>query len=146
MRWERKYLIPVCSAWVKGEKIPAQRLTTGELVFVAENVPALGESRFTIQKGKAAIAGTSISAAGIENNLYKINIDEATGTIAGIVKKATNRKLVDQAGFNKYIYLPGDSVDKMVTARNAKVTVKENGPVLISTVLPYPAWMPPCFR
>jgi alpha-mannosidase len=62
-------------------------------------------------------------------------MDPATGTIASIEKTGSNRKLVDSAGFNKYIYLPGDAVDKMVTASNAKVTIKENGTVLKSLLV-----------
>jgi alpha-mannosidase len=117
----------------KGEKIPAQRLASGELVFVAENVPALGKSRFVIAKGKAlAQTNATASTTVIENNLYKIVIDAATGTIASLEKKTVNRKLVDSVGFNQYLYLPGDSLEKMVTAQHAKVVVKENGPVLTS--------------
>ncbi|MBO9562934.1 MAG: glycoside hydrolase [Niastella sp.] len=144
LSWPRTDLVTVTAAMSKtgdivvnekGEKVPAQRLSTGELVFVAENVPALGKSRFTIQKGKAAAISAPSSAAAIENDLYKINIDKATGTIERIEKKGSNRKLVDGAGFNKYIYLPGDSVSKMVTARNAKITIKEIGPVLMSLLI-----------
>lgn len=145
LSWPRTDLVSVPAAMSKagdmvinekGEKIPSQRLSTGELVFVAADIPALGKSRYTIQKGKGATA-TSLSAspAVVENSLYKIVMDPATGTIAGIEKKSSNRKLVEGVGFNKYIYLPGDSVEKQVTAHNAKITVKEQGPVLVSLLV-----------
>jgi alpha-mannosidase len=117
----------------QGKKIPSQRLSSGELVFVAQNVPALGKSRFTIKKGKVTanpVTGTAPTV--IENSLYKITADPATGTITSLEKKATHRQLVDSAGFNKYMYLPDDVVEKMETSRNASITLKENGPVLVS--------------
>lgn len=120
----------------KGEQVAAQRLSTGELVFVARDVPALGKSRFSIRKGKAAPAATmTVTTTMLENSLYKITMDPATGTIAGIQKKNSNRILAEGTGFNKYIYLPGDSLEKQVTAHNASIIVKENGPVLVSLLV-----------
>jgi alpha-mannosidase len=145
LSWARTGLVTVAADMSKagnivvneqGVKIPAQRLSTGELVFVAPNIPALGKSRFIIQKGSAATAANNNnSTTTIENSLYKIVVDPATGTIASLEKKGINHKLVDSAGFNQYIYLPGDSLAKMKTAGNIKITLKENGSVLTSLLV-----------
>src|SRR5690606_37071130 len=40
----------------RGRKIPSQRLTTGELAFVASGVPALGKSTYTIRQGRPYVS------------------------------------------------------------------------------------------
>ena len=40
-----------------GEPVPSQRLSTGELAFLAKDVPALAGRRYTIAAGKATSTG-----------------------------------------------------------------------------------------
>jgi len=120
----------------KGNKIPSQRLSTGELAFVADNIPALGKRRYSIQKGKPfSKQGATINTNSLSNGIYTIKIDPATGTISQLEKNGFHRNLVDPAGFNKYIYLPGDSLEKEVTSTDPKITIKENGPLVVSLLI-----------
>lgn len=118
-----------------GKIIPSQRLSTGELLFIAKDIPQFSKKSYTIHAGQAQNSGPlKISKASLENDLYKIDIDEHSGDISRIVKKSDHGEivLVDSSGFNKYIYLPGDSLQKMQSSSEPMITIKENGPLLVS--------------
>lgn len=116
----------------KGEVVPSQRLSTGELVFVAAGIPPMSKKRFFIRSGSIPMRSV-LSANGltIESDLYRIKLDSATGYIEHIEKKGYSWQPVGK-DFNKYIYLPGDSLDKILSAKNASIRIKEQGPVVVS--------------
>jgi alpha-mannosidase len=121
-----------------GKKIPSQRLSSGELAFVATGVPELGKSTYTINAGKAFEQGTSkITEAGLSNGVYTVKVDQQTGDIDKIIKSQNGKSsvLVDSAGFNKYLYMPGDSLQKIQTSSAAKISIKEKGPLVVSLLI-----------
>ncbi|WP_214072340.1 glycoside hydrolase family 38 C-terminal domain-containing protein [Mucilaginibacter sp. dw_454] len=120
---------------VMGKPVPSQRLSTGELAFVATGVPAFGKKTYTVSAGKAFAAGFArISESGLSNGVYAIKIDPQTGDIDHIVKTQADKDLilVDSAGFNQYTYMPGDSLQKIESTSGATISIKENGPLVVS--------------
>lgn len=144
LAWSRTDIVYVPAALSKagdlvknssGEIISSQRLSSGELAFVASNVPQFGKATYSINHGKAFSNGkATISLSGLTNGIYSISIDGKTGDISKLVKtySAKQQALVDSSGFNKYIYMPGDSIQRQQTSTGAVITIKEKGPLLVS--------------
>lgn len=121
-----------------GKAVPSQRLSTGELAFVATGVPAFGKKTYSISAGKAWTKGSArISESGLSNGIYSIKVDKQTGDIDKIAKTQNGKELVlvDSAGFNKYTYMPGDSLQKIESTSGASITIKENGPLVVSLLV-----------
>lgn len=124
---------------IRGNKIASQRLSTGELVFMAKGIAAFAKSRYTVNPGKAYSAGTSVKIASntITNDIYTIELDNKTGTIKKLIGLTSKRNFVvqDSVSFNQYLYLLGDSLKNLQTSDNAQITLKEEGPLVASLLI-----------
>jgi len=143
--WPRTDVVYVSAALSKtgdlvkdatGKKIPSQRLSTGELAFVAAAVPQMGKSTFTINPGKAYSNNTKAGATlnTLSNGVYTVVLDKANGDIKKLIKN--NRNYVsDTAGLNSYMYMPGDSFKNLQGSSNARISIKEKGPLVVSLLV-----------
>src|SRR5262249_46013532 len=125
-----------------GRPVPSQRLSTGELVFLASNVPALAAKRFrfvvpptatttttttattaTIDGVAADEAGASVSAGG-----FSVALDPATGAIRSITGVGLS------GAANQYLYQAGrqPGPEQTSTPANVRITVGERGPLVAS--------------
>ena len=123
-----------------GEKVPSQRLSTGELVFLANHVPALGSKRFTIHKGKPYQKGnTSIKENRISNGIITVEINPRTGAISNLKLVESDQNFVDGStlsGLNDYVYVEGrDPQSKKYIAESIKIYPKENGRLVSSIII-----------
>lgn len=121
-----------------GKAIPSQRLSSGELAFVATAVPAFGKKTYSISAGKAlAVGSAKISESGLSNGVYAVEVDKQTGDIDHITKTQGGKELVlvDTAGFNKYTYMPGDSLQKIESTSDASISIKEKGPLVVGLLV-----------
>ncbi len=117
-----------------GQPVPSQRLSTGELVFLARAVPPFGAKRFTIQAGPPAAGGkATVSGVTLTTPLLTVKLDEATGDVVSLRSAAIDGELAD-GQINNYLYLPGGNVKNVKPSGPAKVTVKEAGPLVVSLV------------
>ncbi len=146
--WPRTDLVVLPADWKRpgdrvladnGAAVPSQRLTTGELAFVAKDVPALGSAAFTIEAGDAApegdarAEGTVLSAGGLT-----IEVDPASGAIVRLGSGISGANLVDTSkgfGLNDYLYVAGRDPAAPQRAHGTSVTVKEAGPLLASLLV-----------
>jgi alpha-mannosidase len=120
---------------INGKRIPSQRLTTGELAFIATDVPQMGKSVYSINKGKAFVANrASATLNSLENGVYTVELDNTTGDIKKLIKNKRNY-VSDTAGLNHYTYLPGDSLQNMRGVSNVRISVKEKGPLVVSLLV-----------
>jgi len=117
-----------------GQPLPSQRLSTGELVFLARDVPPFGAKRFTISAG-APLAGGNATVSGntLSTPVLTVKLDEKTGAIISLRAKELDAEFVD-GQINNYIYLPGADVVNAQPSGPAKISVKENGPLVVSLV------------
>ncbi len=125
-----------------GRDVRSQRLSTGELAVLAQDVPAFGAKRLIIQKGQAwAPAGAGAAeAAGntLANDKLRVIVDRASGAISSLVWKERNIELVDgrrDMGLNDYFYVPGYDPKRAVRNTQPRVTVKERGPLVASLLI-----------
>ena len=115
-----------------GKPVASQRLTTGELVFLARDVPAFGTKRFLITAtpapsgGQARATGNSLATP-----MIRIKLDPGTGDIVSLVRDGIASDFA-KGKINNYIYLPGGGVKDAVPAGEASIKVRESGPLLAS--------------
>lgn len=119
----------------KSQPVPSQRLSTGELVFLAGNVPAMGSSRYVIGPGDPFAGGPQARVRGsvVENGRVRVRVDETTGAIVEFTARGMEDNLVDTASghaINDYLYLPGDDLRNLQTNGKVTLRVKEAGPLV----------------
>ena len=118
----------------KGNEVPSQRLSTGELAFLASDVPTLGSRHYRVTKGVSSLTnGCKINANTIENQLIKITIDPSSGNITRLTDLKTGRNFADDkvnGGLNAFRWLPAN-VDAPRADSNIVLTVVETGPLVV---------------
>ena len=76
-----------------------------DLVFAAVKVPALGYRTYRLQprSGQPVFPRAVTAAAGaLENEWYRLELDERTGCVASLIDKETGRELVDPAAAHPF--------------------------------------------
>ena len=123
-----------------GHPVTSQRLSTGELVFWAKDVPPFGAKRFKISPG-AAYSGeekATANQATLDSGVVRVRVDEMTGGIAELTDKDTGGNLVDTSGgeeLNEYLYLPGDDLKNLETNGPVQIIASDKGPLVASLVI-----------
>ena len=118
----------------QGKPVPSQRLSTGELVFLARDIPPFGARRFTISEGAAATSAEArIKGTTLSTSRLSVTLDEKTGDIVSLRRAGQDTEFAD-GQVNNYLYLPGAEVAKVEHNGPAKVRVLESGPLVVSLV------------
>jgi hypothetical protein len=146
--WKRSDVVTIPASvktdgdFVTGEdgiETASQRLTTGELVFIARDVPALGSKKFTFSLISKNTIDNTISVinknngdknSSIENSLFKISVDSTAGTFS-INNKKEN---FNYRELNSFIHTGRKAVNPVSNGK-AVVTLKEDGPVTTSLLV-----------
>lgn len=122
----------------KGSEVPGQLLSTGELAFVARDIPAFGARKYSFKKGTSAPFGdVKVSETKISNEKIAVELDKKSGLIKSITKASNNRQYIDEGdtlGFNAYWY-SGNILEDLSHNHSPKFTIKENGPLLSSIIV-----------
>ena len=129
-----------------GHVVAAQRLSTGELAFVAKGVPPFAARRYVIVKAAASRGGQSgeahggiqrgevqAGAASLDNGLLHVVIDQRTGAIKSLRARSVDNDFVDSAAgeyLNDYLFLQGNKLADLQRNGPVTISVKEKGPVL----------------
>lgn len=122
-----------------GDIMPSQRLSSGELAFIARDVPPFGGRRFTLEAGATKAAGAArAEGAALADSSLAVKLDPLSGAIASLRAGGLDHEFVDagaELGLNGYLYLPGGNVKDAQPNGPAKITVKENGPLVASLLV-----------
>jgi alpha-mannosidase len=122
-----------------GNRVPSQRLSTGELAFLAKDIPPLGAQRFTITAGPASVVSTTLRAGNLElaNDWFTIKLDPKTGGITEWENKDHPGNLIDNhhANLNDYAYVLGGGLTNVQSSATPRITVKESGPLVASLLV-----------
>jgi alpha-mannosidase len=120
----------------RGQTVPSQRLSTGELAVLVRDVPPLSAARLTLKRGRATPQGTAKASRGtVENGAFAVSVNPTTGAIDSLRWKAQDVQLVDattKAGLNQYLYVPGRNPEHALTLANVSLHVREAGPLVAS--------------
>lgn len=112
-----------------GNEVLAQRLSTGELVFLANETPAFGTTHYTVVEGDCTLAGNnSVTASEIYNGALRVGIDQASGDITSLSLDGSDYNYIG-SGANRFVWLPGN-VDEPRADKVLSVEVTENGPLV----------------
>jgi hypothetical protein len=135
----------------RGALVPSQRMVTGELAFLAHDIPPLGSRRFRVVRGAAPGAqpddeGEPPQAEAeprIETSQLSLVMDPGTGSITSLIPRNSGRELVSQAqhdsggiplgaGLNEYLYVSSRYPDSVTGAVPLDVIWKDRGPLIFS--------------
>lgn len=131
-----------------GRPVPSQRLRSGELVFLAREVPPLAARRYTIgpgaphREGRARAEGNTL-----ENDRLQVVLDPRTGGLVELRAAGLEGNLVDPAAghaLNDYLYFNGDDPATARGSGPVRLRVGEPGPLVASLVVESEA--PGCHR
>ena len=120
-----------------GASLPSQRLSTGELAFVALDVPAFGSARFHLSKAKAQVPAKHVTFTEgvLENGIVRVKIDPVSGNLVELTLHGKTENLVDRnkgEGANEYLFLEGSDVSQVQQSGTATIHVEEMGPLVVS--------------
>jgi alpha-mannosidase len=118
--------------------VPSQRLSTGELAFLAENVPALGSASFHLSTGAPHVPAKRVTVLDgvLDNGVVRAKVDSKNGNIVEFISRRNTHNLVDTSldeAVNKYLYLEGKDTSKVSTSEPARIAIEEPGP-LVATI------------
>ncbi len=118
----------------QGKEVLAQRLSSGELAFLAAAVPAFGARHYRVVPGACTLPGKcKADAALLANGALQIALDPKSGNVVSLVQQATNRNFADakvDGGLNAFRWMPGDS-DNAQPDTNIAITAVESGPLVV---------------
>jgi alpha-mannosidase len=122
-----------------GQQAPSQRLKTGELAFLAKNVPALAGQRYTITAGRAPTEGNAkAEKTTLRSPAVVLRVAADSGVIESLRSPRIDAELCDAksgVGINRYYYVLGHDVKGATQSGAAKITVKEAGPLVASLLV-----------
>jgi hypothetical protein len=120
----------------KGRPVTSQRLSTGDLVFMASEVPAFGSKNYFPDKAADALSGKKMAdRTTLDNGVVRISLEKTTGDIISI-KDAGGNEYVngkDSCNINSFRYLKKSGVSTGPSA--VKFTITENGPLVASILV-----------
>jgi alpha-mannosidase len=118
----------------QGREVPAQRLSSGELTFLASDVPSFGSRHYRVVPGKCSInKGCRLNGTTMENENLRISIDPRTGNITELWDLATGHNFAlaaSEDGLNVFRWLPGDGGNAQPD-KNPIISVIESGPLVV---------------
>lgn len=118
-----------------GNEVLSQHLSSGELAFLASDIPALGSKQYQLKKkadkgGKSNFEGINQ----LDNGRVNVKIDPLSGDVVSLLLDGV--EYVDgrsSSAINSYRYLHADDTPGRATrASNCQVVCKENGPLIYS--------------
>jgi alpha-mannosidase len=116
------------------KEVLSQRLSTGELAFLASDVPAFGSRHYRVVAGKCLLTeGCKLDKTTLNNQKLSVTIDPVSGNITQLVDLATERNFVDvrvNGGLNAFRWMPGDS-DNALADTNISISTVESGPLVV---------------
>jgi alpha-mannosidase len=122
-----------------GKPVLSQRLTSGELVFVARKVSPFGASRFRVEPGSCVLKGNAkAEATRLISSDFFLRIDELTGNIQYLYSRLVGRELVNSNAptqLNQYFYLPDSDTRGAQSSGPPRIRIKENGPLVASLLI-----------
>jgi alpha-mannosidase len=122
-----------------GNKKPLQKLSDGNYVFIANDVPALGSATYEISNDAPGSAASqfTVTENSVSNGKIGFSWDKINGSITGLNADTNFNYAGDfnNQGLNSYWYVPGMDPSAALTNGNVKIKVIENGPVVTTVAI-----------
>jgi hypothetical protein len=140
LSWERTGIVTLTSEMSKGfssvtnvdgKPVKAQKLSSGELIFKAENVPAFGSKKYKLSKMQSKQESSFVQNNVLDNGIVRVEISRQTGDVTSL--KLGDTEFVDNnsnCAVNSFRYLEADdSPEKASSVKNVKISIEEDGPL-----------------
>ena len=120
-----------------GVAVASQRLSTGELAILAQDVPPFGSARFHLSNAKAHAPRKHVSIKNgiLENGIVRARVDASTGNLVELALHGSANNLVDASSgeaVNEYLFLEGKDLSKIRSSGAARLVIEEQGPLVAS--------------
>jgi len=124
----------------RGRPVPSQRLASGELAFLATDVPPLAGRRYALAAGAAhrELLGASVNGLTLDNGLLQLKVDDRTGGVKELHARSIEGNLVDPSSghlVNDYLYLQGDDAAGVRGSGSVTIKPRDNGPLVASLAI-----------
>lgn len=122
-----------------GLPLASQRLRSGDLVFLAEDLPPLAGRRYTISAGAPhTVRRATAAGARLDSGRVRVAVDPVTGGIIELTAQGCEGNFADTRGgesLNDYRYFMG--ADPATAQRNGpvRISVGEPGPLVASLLV-----------
>ena len=146
--WPRTDLVVLPKEWnlaggmikdADSQWVHSQRLSTGELAFLADDIPAFAAKRFTFHAGQIRKSdGAGAKGTKLNNGRIALTVDEKTGAILSLKWTKLKADLVNRKnglGLNDYFYVAGRNPKEPQRSGPVKISVKEHGPLVASLLI-----------
>jgi hypothetical protein len=146
--WERSDLVTLPKAQSlsgdvvkdeRGNSMPSQRLTNGDLAFLARNVPALGAKRYTLHAGVPSFrSNLTIEGFTVRDDNLEVVVDRTSGSLRHVKTIVPPIDYVDTtqgSGLNEYFYVSGLDAREALKSGTPSIAIKERGPLVASFVV-----------
>jgi alpha-mannosidase len=119
----------------QGASVPSQRLSTGELAFLAENVPPLGSTSFHLSAAAPHVPAKRVTVLDgvLDNGIVRAKVDSKSGNIVELTSNKSARNLVDTSrdeAINQYLFLEGKDTSKVSTSGPVHIAIEDAGPLV----------------
>src|SRR5260370_418205 len=109
-----------------GASVPSQRLSTGELAFLAENVPPLGSASFHLSAAAPHVPVKRVTVLDgiLDNGIVRAKVDGKSGNIVELTSNESARNLVETSrdeAINQYLFLEGKDTSKESTSGPVRI-------------------------
>lgn len=121
-----------------GKPMPCQRLSSGELAVLVEDLAPFSARRVRVEPGAAhGKSGLRFEGNTLENEFLVLSVNSDTGDIVSLKTKRDGVELVDRAhgGLNQYLYVRGADPAKAQPISHVRVRVKESGNLVVSLLV-----------
>ncbi len=122
-----------------GRAVKSQRLSTGELAFLAKDIEPFSAKRFTLHSTRIRTSGNAKAQdTKLSNKRITLEVDEKTGAIKSLKWKGNNTELVNHKsnlGLNDYFYVAGRDPKDPQRNGPVQIRVKEQGPLVASLLI-----------
>ena len=117
-----------------GHAAPSQRLASGELALLVEELPPFSARRYSVGPAAGVKRGAALAGAtGLTNEFLTIQLDPHTGAVCALRFKGHTENLVNAASgtaLNDYFYLPGAELKNLLRNAAPRITVLDAGPLV----------------
>lgn len=125
-----------------GKTITSQKLSDGRIIFISDEIPAFSSLRYQLFQYNVTPHSDLVSDhTSIENDIYRITLDENSAVVKALIWKEKNINLVSEgkfSGLNEYIYVEGRNPKDQSSLNDAMIVMEENGDVITSLKAIYP--------
>jgi alpha-mannosidase len=146
--WSRTQVVTVskeltaagdCVRDANGELVTSQRLASGELAFLAVDVPAMSYRRYFVSANDPLTAGDATATLhSVENAILAARLEPSTGNVRELVLKSDGHDFVadNSTGLNEYLYVEGNKFDQPGKASlSPGISVRDRGPLVASLLV-----------